>query len=94
MNEALEDISERERAWVGRGDHTTQTYLCGSCQGNMQASKSLPVQTTLKVLLMVLNRLSDFTADKVDREVSHLKSLDLYTCLSLIEDHLCMPSML
>lgn len=76
MNEALEDISEGERAWEGKGDHTTQTYHCGSCQGNMQAPKSLTVQITLKVLLMVLNRLSDFTGDKVAREVSYLKSLD------------------
>lgn len=76
MNEALENISEGERAWEGRGAHTTQTYHCGSCRGNMQAPKTLTVQTTLKVL-MVLNRLSDFPGNRVDREVSYLKSLEL-----------------
>lgn len=42
----------------------------------MQAPKTLTVQTTLKVL-MVLNRLSDFPGNRVDREVSYLKSLEL-----------------
>lgn len=60
----------------------------------MQAPKTLTVQTTLKVLLLVLNCLSDSIGDKVDREVSYPKSLGLYTRLSLIEDHLYVPSML
>lgn len=60
----------------------------------MQAPKTVTVQTALKVLLLVLNCPSDFTGDKVEREVSYPKSLDLYTRLSLIEDHLCVPSRL
>ncbi|CAO2582576.1 Ubiquitin carboxyl-terminal hydrolase 17-like protein E [Lemmus lemmus] len=52
-------------------------YHCDHCQGKTTASKTLTIQTAPKVLLLVLNRFSDFTGDKVDRKVSYPESLDL-----------------
>lgn len=50
--------------------------------GKDAASKTLTVQTASKVLLRVLNRFSDFTSDKVGRDVTYLKYRDLQPCTS------------
>lgn len=71
--------------------------MCRKClalwllSGKDAASKTLTVQTASKVLLMVLNRFSDFMGDKEDRDVTVTFK---HACQSLIEDHLGTPSML
>ncbi|XP_049993722.1 ubiquitin carboxyl-terminal hydrolase 17-like protein B [Alexandromys fortis] len=50
-------------------------YHCGHCQEKTAASKTLTVQDAPKVLLLVLNRFSEFTGDNKTREVSYPESL-------------------
>ncbi|XP_038196734.1 ubiquitin carboxyl-terminal hydrolase 17-like protein A [Arvicola amphibius] len=71
VNQALEDLVQAE---VLYGDNA---YHCDHCQGKTTASKTLTIQTAPKVLLLVLNRFSVFTGDKVDRKVSYPEFLDL-----------------
>lgn len=71
VKQALEDLVQAEELC---GENA---YHCDHCQGKTTALKTLTVQTAPKVLLLVLNRFSDFTGDKVDRKVSYPESLDL-----------------
>ncbi|XP_057634753.1 ubiquitin carboxyl-terminal hydrolase 17-like protein B [Chionomys nivalis] len=71
VKQALEDLVQAE---VLCGENA---YHCDHCQGKTTASKTLMVQTAPKVLMLVLNRFSVFTGNKVDRKVSYPESLDL-----------------
>ncbi|XP_052035334.1 ubiquitin carboxyl-terminal hydrolase 17-like protein B [Apodemus sylvaticus] len=57
-------------------------YYCGRCREKMPASKTLKVYSAPKVLLLVLNRFSAFTGNKLDRKVSYPEFLDLQPYLS------------
>lgn len=76
VKQALRDTAKAE---VLRGDNA---YYCGSCREKMPASKTLTVHRASKVLLLVLNRFSDFWGKKVNREVSYPEFLDLQPYLS------------
>lgn len=71
VKQALGDLVKAEELC---GDNA---YHCDHCQGKTTALKTLVVQTAPKVLMLVLNRFSDFTGDKVDKKVSYPASLDL-----------------
>ncbi|KAM7321432.1 hypothetical protein ACRRTK_019524 [Alexandromys fortis] len=85
VNEVLEKLAKAEELCA---EKCLALWLLS---GKDAASKTLTVQTASKVLLMVLNRFSDFMGDKEDRDVT-------VTCKharqSLIEGHLGTPSML
>ncbi|XP_021508845.1 ubiquitin carboxyl-terminal hydrolase 17-like protein B [Meriones unguiculatus] len=76
VKEALENLVEAEELC---GDNA---YYCHSCQEKTPALKTLTVQTAPKVLLLVLNRFSGFTFDKVDSIVSYPEFLDLQPYMS------------
>ncbi|OBS75692.1 hypothetical protein A6R68_17855, partial [Neotoma lepida] len=76
VNQALEDLVKPEELC---GENA---YHCDHCQEKMPASKTLTIETASKVLLLVLNRFSDFMGGKVDRKVSYPESLDLRPYMS------------
>lgn len=76
VNQALENLVKAEKLC---GENA---YYCCSCQEKMPALKTLTVQTAPKVLLLVLNRFSGFTFDKVDSKVTYPEFLDLQPYMS------------
>ncbi|XP_052616119.1 ubiquitin carboxyl-terminal hydrolase 17-like protein B [Peromyscus californicus insignis] len=76
VNQALEDLVKPEELC---GENA---YHCDHCQEKMPASKTLTIETASKVLLLVLNRFSDFMGGKVDRHISYPESLDLRPYMS------------
>ncbi|XP_006991849.3 ubiquitin carboxyl-terminal hydrolase 17-like protein B [Peromyscus maniculatus bairdii] len=76
VNEALENFVKPEELC---GENA---YHCDHCQEKMPASKTLTIETASKVVLLVLNRFSDFTGGKVNRHVSYPESLDLRPYMS------------
>lgn len=76
VKQALRDTVKAEEL---RGDNA---YYCGRCSRNRPASKTLTVHRASKVLLLVLNRFSDFRGGKLNREVSYPEFLDLQPYLS------------
>ncbi|XP_038181461.2 ubiquitin carboxyl-terminal hydrolase 17-like protein B [Arvicola amphibius] len=76
VEQALEDLIKEEKLC---GENA---YHCGHCQEKTAASKTLTVQDAPQVLLLVLNRFSEFTGDNKDREVSYPESLDFQPYVS------------
>ncbi|XP_028637942.1 ubiquitin carboxyl-terminal hydrolase 17-like protein B [Grammomys surdaster] len=76
VKQALGDIVKAEELC---GDNA---YNCGRCTEKMPALKTLMVYSAPKVLLLVLNRFSDFRGEKLNREVSYPEFLDLQPYLS------------
>lgn len=76
VKQALRDTVKAEEL---RGDNA---YYCGRCRDKRPASKTLTVQSASKVLLLVLNRFSDFWGSKLKRQVSYPEFLDLQPYLS------------
>lgn len=76
VEQALEDLVKEEKLC---GENA---YHCSHCREKTAASKTLTVQDAPKVLLLVLNRFSEFTGDNKDREVSYPESLDFQPYVS------------
>jgi ubiquitin carboxyl-terminal hydrolase 17 len=76
VKQALWDTEKSEELC---GDNA---YYCGKCRQKMPASKTLHVHIAPKVLMVVLNRFSAFTGNKLDRKVSYPEFLDLKPYLS------------
>ncbi|KAK7822960.1 hypothetical protein U0070_025777 [Myodes glareolus] len=76
VEQALEALVKEEKLC---GENA---YHCDHCQKKTAASKTLTVQDAPKVLLLVLNRFSEFTGDHKDRKVSYPESLDFQPYVS------------
>ncbi|CAO2611598.1 Ubiquitin carboxyl-terminal hydrolase 17-like protein B, partial [Lemmus lemmus] len=76
VEQALEDLVKEEKLC---GENA---YHCSHCREKTAASKNLTVQDAPKVLLLVLNRFSEFTGDNKDRKVSYPESLDFQPYIS------------
>ncbi|CAH6787111.1 Usp17lb [Phodopus roborovskii] len=76
VKQALENLVKEEQLC---GENA---YYCNNCWEKTPASKTVTVKSAPKVLLLVLNRFSEFTGDKKDREVSYPESLDFQPYMS------------
>ncbi|ERE87753.1 ubiquitin carboxyl-terminal hydrolase 17-like protein E [Cricetulus griseus] len=76
VNQALENLVMEEQLC---GENA---YHCDNCRQKTMASKTLTVKDAPKVLLLVLNRFSEFTGDKKDRKVSYPESFDFQPYIS------------
>uniref|UniRef100_A0A8P0TM75 USP domain-containing protein n=1 Tax=Canis lupus familiaris TaxID=9615 RepID=A0A8P0TM75_CANLF len=71
VSQALEQLVKPEML---EGENA---YHCSKCLGKVPASKVLTLHTSPKVLVLVLKRFSDFTGNKMTKEVQYSECLDM-----------------
>ncbi|XP_002929987.1 ubiquitin carboxyl-terminal hydrolase 17-like protein 6 [Ailuropoda melanoleuca] len=76
VSQALEQLVKPEKL---DGENA---YHCNTCLGKVPASKMLTLHTPSKVLILVLKRFSDFTGNKMAKDVHYPEHLDMqpYLC--------------
>ncbi|XP_008070649.1 ubiquitin carboxyl-terminal hydrolase 17-like protein 6 [Carlito syrichta] len=76
VNQALENLVKPEQL------DEENAYHCSVCLQKVPASKSLTMHTSSKVLILVLKRFSDFTGNKITKEVQYPERLDMQPYMS------------
>ncbi|XP_004405783.1 PREDICTED: ubiquitin carboxyl-terminal hydrolase 17-like protein 6 [Odobenus rosmarus divergens] len=76
VSQALEQLVKPEKL---DGENA---YHCSTCLGKVPASKTLTLHTPSKVFVLVLKRFSDFTGNKMAKDVQYPECLDMqpYLC--------------
>lgn len=76
VSQALEQLVKPEKL---DGENA---YHCNTCLGKVPASKTLTLHTPSKVLILVLKRFSDFTGNKMAKDMHYPERLDMqpYLC--------------
>ncbi|KAM9207465.1 LOW QUALITY PROTEIN: ubiquitin carboxyl-terminal hydrolase 17-like protein 6 [Dugong dugon] len=75
VNQALEEL-------VTAKELEGENSYCRICQRKVPASKKLTLHSCPEVLILVLKRFSDLTADKTARHVCYPETLDVSRCMS------------